>query len=98
MGVKFAPRAVTVVGRAVDQVITRRRGGCRDMGQRRPCRRHPETRERCPKARRQNGLSLILTRMIRSGKGYAALYKAAGQSPIAPPREHYAFIADCIHR
>ena len=24
------------------------RGGCRDMGQRRPCRRHPETRERCP--------------------------------------------------
>ena len=49
------------------------------------------------KARRQNELSLIRTRMIRSGKSDAAIYQPHGEA-VSCPREHYAFIADCIHR
>src|ERR1700730_5598691 len=45
------------------------------------------------KARRQNELSLIRTRMVRSGK---ATQRFIGRTvkPYRAPREHYAFIAD----
>jgi hypothetical protein len=49
------------------------------------------------KARRQNELSLIRTRMIRFGKSDAAIYQPHGEV-VSRPREHYAFIADYIHR
>ena len=49
------------------------------------------------KARRQNELSLIRTRMIRSGKA-TQRFTSRTVKPYRAPREHYAFIADCIHR
>ena len=49
------------------------------------------------KARRQNELSLIRTRMIRSGKA-TQRFISRTVKPYRAPREHYAFIADCIHR
>jgi hypothetical protein len=52
------------------------------------------------KARRQNELSLIPTRMIRSGRGAEAPQRFISRTvkPYRAPREHYAIIADCIHR
>ena len=52
------------------------------------------------KARRQNELSLIRTRMIRSGRGAEAPQRFISRTvkPYRAPREHYAIIADCIHR
>ena len=49
------------------------------------------------KARRQNELSLIRTRMVRSGKA-TQRFISRTVKPYRAPREHYAFIADCIHR
>jgi hypothetical protein len=49
------------------------------------------------KARRQNELSLIRTRLIRSGKA-TQRFISRTVKPYRAPREHYAFIADCIHR
>ena len=71
------------------------------MGQRRPAAAHPETRKALPlKHGRQNELSLIRTRMIRSGRGAEAPQRFISRTvkPYCAPREHYAFIADCIHR
>ena len=48
-------------------------------------------------ARRQNELSLIRTRMVRSGKA-TQRFISRTVKPYRAPREHYAFIADCIHR
>ena len=42
------------------------------------------------KARRQNELSLIRPRMVRSGKRRSDL-SAHGEAVSRPPREHYAF-------
>jgi hypothetical protein len=47
------------------------------------------------KARRQNELSLILTRIIRSGKATQRLISRTVK-PFRVPREHYAFIADLL--
>jgi len=49
------------------------------------------------KARRQNELSLIRTRLIRSGKA-TQRFISRTVKPYRAPREHYAIIADCIHR
>ena len=49
------------------------------------------------KARRQNELSLIRARMVRSGKA-TQRFISRTVKPYRAPREHYAFIADCIHR
>jgi hypothetical protein len=49
------------------------------------------------KARRLNELSLIRTRMIRSGKA-TQRFISRTVKPYRAPSEHYAFIADCIHR
>jgi hypothetical protein len=49
------------------------------------------------KARRQNELSLIRTRMVRSGKA-TQRFISRTVKPYRAPSEHYAFIADCIHR
>jgi hypothetical protein len=49
----------------------------------RPCRRHPETRERVLKARRQNELSLIRTRMVRR-QSDAAIYQPHGETISRP--------------
>jgi hypothetical protein len=69
----------------------------RDMSQRRPCRRHPRKLASVAlKARRLNELSLIRTRMIRSGKA-TQRFISRTVKPYRAPREHY-FIADCIHR
>jgi hypothetical protein len=61
-----------------------------------PC-RHPELASVALKARRQNELSLIRTRLIRSGKA-TQRFISRTVKPYRAPREHYAFIADCIHR
>lgn len=45
------------------------------------------------KARRQNELSLIRTRMVRSGKA-TQRFISRTVKPYRAPREHYAFIAD----
>ena len=63
-----------------------------------PCRRHPELASVALKARRQNELSLIRTRLIRSGKATQRFISRTVKPYRAAPREHYAFIADCIHR
>jgi hypothetical protein len=49
------------------------------------------------KARRQNELSLIRTSMVRSGKA-TQRFISRTVKPYRAPREHYVFIADCIHR
>jgi hypothetical protein len=49
------------------------------------------------KAWRQNELSLIRTRMIRSGKE-TQRFISRTVKPYHAAREHHAFKADCIHR
>ena len=79
MEVQFAPRAVTVVGRAVDQVNTRAEevvGTWATVDLAAAIRKLASV---ALKARRQNELSLIRMRMIRR-QSDAAIYQPHGEA------------------